>query len=105
MSYDEIKRMVGEIGLPCRYHHFETKDAVNPPFVCWIIPGTDNFAADGKVYQKIDMLNIELYTDQKEIELEEKVENVLDRHGIYWNKDEGYIESENMYEVLYEMEV
>ena len=53
----------------------------------------------------MNRLNIELYTDKKDVELEETVEAVLDRHGIFYVKSEVWIESENLYEVLYQMEV
>lgn len=105
MNVEEIESMLEEIGIEYRYHHFEESEAVNPPFICWITPGNNNFAADGKVYAKSIELDIELYTDQKDMLLEEKVEQVLEEHEIYWKKTETYIESENMYEVLYEMEV
>ena len=93
------------MGIEYRYHHFEESEAVNPPFICWLIPGSNNFAADGKTFFKVDKLDIELYTDSKDTELEQKVEQVLEDYGIYWEKTETYIKTENMYEVLYEMEV
>ena len=68
-------------------------------------PNSDNFAADGMVYFKVNRLNIELYTDLKDVELEETVEAMLDKHGIFYEKSEVWIESENLYEVLYQMEV
>ena len=37
--------------------------------------------------------------------MEEQVETVLTEYGIYYNKSEVWIESERLYEVLYEMEV
>ena len=45
--------------------------------------------------------------DYKNPSVEEKVEAVLDRHGIFYNKTETFIESEKLYETLYifEMEV
>ena len=58
-----------------------------------------------KVYFKADRLNIEIYTDIKDPELEQKTETVLDGHGIFYEKSEVWIESENLYEVLYQMEV
>ena len=33
------------------------------------------------------------------------VEKILKRHEIYFSKTEAYIDSEKLYEVLYEMEV
>ena len=41
----------------------------------------------------------------KEINLEERVEAVLDRYGYFYSKTETWISSEKMYEVLYETEV
>lgn len=105
MESKEIEEMLNGIGIEYRYHHFEEEEAVNPPFICWLTPGSNNFAADGKVFFKVDKLDIELYTDNKNMELEEKIENVLEEHGIFWEKTETWIESEAMYEVLYEMEV
>ena len=41
----------------------------------------------------------------KDVELEEQVETVLDECGLFYEKSEVWIESENLYEVLYQMEV
>ena len=80
-------------------------ESPEPPFLVFLYPNSDNFAADGMVYFKVNRLNIELYTDLKDVELEETVEAVLDKHGIFYEKSEVWIESENLYEVLYQMEV
>ena len=50
-------------------------------------------------------LSIELYTDEKDPELEDRVEAVLNDHELFWNKSEVWIESEKLYEVLYQMTV
>ena len=41
----------------------------------------------------------------KDIDLEQRVQAVLDEHGIFYAKSEVWIESERLYEVLYQMEV
>ena len=97
--------MMDEMKLPHAYHHFVEGESPEPPFLVFLYPNSDNFAADGMVYFKVNRLNIELYTDLKDVELEETVEAVLDRHGIFYEKSEVWIESENLYEVLYQMEV
>ena len=53
---------------------------------------------------KSNKVDIELYTDEKDFELEERVEAALDAADLFWQKSEQYIKSENMYEVLYEVE-
>ena len=97
--------MIEEVKLPYAYHHFVEGESPDPPFLVFLYPNSDNFAADGMVYFKVNRLNIELYTDLKDVELEETVEAVLDKHGIFYEKSEVWIESENLYEVLYQMEV
>lgn len=105
MTNQEVMEMLEEIKLPYAYHHFAEGESPDPPFLVFLYPGSDNFAADGRVYFKVNKLNIELYTDLKDVELEETVEAVLDRHGIFYEKSEVWIDSENLYEVLYQMEV
>ena len=105
MTHQEIIEMMNEVKLPYAYHHFVEGESPDPPFLVFLYPGSDNCAADGKGYFKVNRLNIELYTDLKDVELEETVEAVLDRHGIFYVKSEVWIESENLYEVLYQMEV
>ena len=97
--------MMGEMKLPFAYHHFEKGESPKPPFLVFLYPGSNNFAADGKVYFKIKQLNIELYTDLKDVGLEEVVEAVLERHGFFYVKSEVWIESEKLYEVLYQFEL
>lgn len=104
---EELLQMLQEMQIPFAYHHFAEGEAVNPPFICYLLPGSNNFSADGKVYFKINEVRIELYTDLKDLAVEQQVEDILDEHEIFYNKSETWIESERLYEVLYifEMEV
>ena len=105
MTEKDVFQMVKSIGLPAAYHHFDEGQSPEPPFAVYLNPGTNNFSADGEVYQGINQLDIELYTDKKDIDAEKRVEAVLKEHGFFYEKNETYIETEKMYEVLYEMEV
>jgi len=102
-----LLKIIREIGFPFAYHHFAEGESPNPPFLLFLTPASSNFAADGKTYFKANEVHIELYADYKNPVLEEQVEAVLDRHGIFYNKTEAFIESEQLYETLYifEMEV
>ena len=104
---DKLLEIIKAMGIPFAYDHFAEGEAVDPPFICYLLPESDNFAADGKVYFKANEVHIELYTDTKDLSVEQKVEVVLDAHGIYYDRSEVWIESEKLYEVLYyfEMEV
>ena len=104
---EELLQILSETQIPFAYHHFAEGDSPEPPFICYLLPGSNNFSADGKVYYKINEVHIELYTDLKDLAVEQQLEDVLDEHGIFYNKSETWIESEKLYEVLYtfEMEV
>ena len=101
---DDLRQLMEEISLPFAYDHFAEGESPSPPFITFLLPGSDNFSADGKVYLKIDEVHIELYTDEKNPEMEALVENVLDAHEIFYDKTEVWIESEKLYEVLYSYE-
>ena len=101
---DKLLEIISEIDIPSAYDHFAEGESPDPPFICYLIPGNDNFAADGKAYFKVDQVNIELYTDLKDPETENKVEAVLDSHGVFYDRTEVWIESERLYEVLYSFE-
>lgn len=105
MTHEEVMEMLEKMGIPFAYDHFVEGESPEPPFVVFLYPNSSHFAADGKVYFKVRRLNIELYTDIKDVGLEEQVEAVLDGCGIFYEKSEVWIESEKLYEVLYEMEV
>ena len=102
---DEILQILHSIDLPFAYHHYAEGEAIDPPFMVYLLPGSDNFSADGRVYYKKEEVNLELYTDKKDMSLEEKIEEILDSHDIFYNKSETWIESEKLYEVLYEFEM
>ena len=101
---DDLMQLMEEIGLPFAYDHFAEGESPGPPFITFLLPGSNNFAADGKVYLKINEVHIELYTDEKNPETEALVEDVLDAHEIFYDKTEVWIESEKLYEVLYSFE-
>lgn len=105
MTYDDITNMLKEAGLPLAYDHFAEGESPEPPFLIFLFPGSDNMFADNGVYFKISQLNMELYMDKKDPELEEKLEDILIAHEIPWEKSEVWIESEKMYEVLYQTEI
>ncbi|MDB2108633.1 hypothetical protein PMW03_00585 [Clostridium paraputrificum] len=102
---EELLTMLKEMDIPFAYDHFAEGESPSPPFICYLLPGTDNFSADGRVYLKVNQINIELYTDYKDLSVESKVETMLDSHGIFYDRSETWIESEKMYEVLYSFEM
>lgn len=104
MTEAQVFQELKKIGLPIAYHHFEEGNAPEPPMIVYLYPESRNIPADNRVLKRVHLLHVELYTAKKDIETEKNVESILDNIA-FWQKSETWIESEKMYEVLYEMEV
>ena len=102
---DDLVKLLEETGIPYAYDHFAEGESPDPPFICYLLPQSDNFSADGKVYHKISEVRLELYTDLKDLSSEQQVETALDAAGIFYNKTGTWIDSEKLYEVLYSFDM
>lgn len=105
MTYKEVATMVNSIGLPYAYYQFPEGTAEAPPFVCFFWSDDNDLKADNLNYQKIERLNIELYTDNKDYDNEANVETVLTNNNVVWSKSETYVDSEHLYMVIYEADI
>lgn len=102
---DDLVKLLVETGIPFAYDHFAEGESPEPPFICYLQPESNNFAADGIAYCKISRVHIELYTDRKDPAMEQSVEAVLSEHDIFYHKEEIWIDSEKLYEALYQFEM
>ena len=59
--------------------------------------------ADDVVYNKIDNLQIELYTLKKDLVAEKKLEDLLDLNEIAYETAETWIEEEKLFQKIYEI--
>ena len=103
MSMEAFKELLETSGFPVAYHSFPAKEAPPMPYIVYLTPYSKNFKADGRVYTSLKRMQVELYTQFKALEAEEKIAAALEE--FYYKKSETGIESENCYEVIYELEV
>jgi hypothetical protein len=96
-----LKTILDITGLPVAYHHFKTPP--EPPYIVYLFAYSSNFGADNKVHKEIPNYQVELYTKSKDPSAEALIEDLLDANDIYWDKSVMYIESEGLYQVLYEI--
>lgn len=83
------------------YGAFPVNGAPALPFICFMEVESENFLADSIVYQKFTDVNIEFYSDFKDITNEEAIEEMLNSNKLVWDKEEVYIEDEDLLEVIY----
>ncbi|PGT67011.1 hypothetical protein COD86_10960 [Bacillus cereus] len=105
MTLGELKKILEATGYPVAYSHFTATPSTPvpaPPYICFLVDGSSNLMADNKVYHKINDVNIELYTTKKDLVAEAKLEKVLDEHEIPYESYGTFIESEKLFQKIYE---
>lgn len=101
MTQEELCAVLKQLDIPVAYHHFKEGIVSGPPFLCYLRTGSEPVLADNRVYSQAQNYDVELYTEEKSPELEERLEKLFDEHEIVYQTEEVYIEKEDMYEVIY----
>jgi len=105
MTLIELKQILDAIGYPVAYSHFNDSPP-SIPYICYRTQGTENFFADNKIYQEVVPVDIELYTEKKDLIAEKKLKNALQENGInYEMLPEVYINSEELFLNTFEVEM
>lgn len=105
MTTQEVNDMVAGFGLPYAYYQFEQNTVQAPPFLCFFFGPSSDFQADNTNFQPIRELNIELYTDQKNFEMEENLEKAFDALNLTYFKEETHLDKERLHMTAYTMDV
>ena len=106
MTLSDIYTILKATGYPVAYSHFTAttnNPLPTPPYITYLSTYSSNLKADNKVYQKIDNLQIELYTNKKDLSAEKKLEDLLDTNDIAYDSVETWIDSEKLFQKIYEV--
>ena len=106
MTLSDIYTILKATGYPVAYSHFTatTNNPVpTPPYITYLSVYSSNLKADNMVYEKIDNLQIELYTNKKDLAAEKKLEDLLDQNEIAYESIETWIDSEQLFQKIYEV--
>ncbi len=102
MTLNEIKTRCKKAGFKYSYGVFSR--LTNPPHVVGNVIESSNFGADNIVFYKKSPFQLELTTLQKNIELQNKIENEV-LYDVYWEKTESYISKEEVLNTSYFFEI
>ena len=103
MNLMEFKAELEKLDIPIQYRAFASGQAPELPYIIFYENDSDNIFADNQNW--FDVLNVvcELYADEKDIELETKLQKLFYDNEIEYNSTETYIDSENMYLKAYDV--
>lgn len=104
MNLGKLVVILKSTGLKVAYSHFN--DYTELPFITYIDGGSNNLFADNSTFQKAINVDVELYFEYKDLELEEKLEKALNDNNIPWESyPDVWIESEKCFQKIYEIGV
>ena len=103
MTHEEIKTMLNAVA-PTAYYQFPIPGQ-EPPFICFYVDGSADLQADNINYQKIDRLVVELYTRDKDFDLESQLEEAFRDHMLTWERTEQFLDDERIWMEVYNLNV
>ena len=103
MTLEQVADMLETTGFPVTFLQWQEGTAPPMPYIVYLSPYTNNFAADGTAYFVANHVEIELYTELKDPDAEGEVEAALS--SLFWEKDQTYLDTEKCYQTIYEIEV
>ncbi|ADL52145.1 hypothetical protein [Clostridium cellulovorans] len=108
MTQEDLYKNLKSFNFPVAYDHFIVDDDNPPPslpFITYRFIEDNDLIADNTNYFEIGVYHIELYTEFKEPEKERLLQDKFKELKIPYRKTETYIETEKMYQILYEIQI
>lgn len=97
----QVKKMLDKIGIPINYHSFRSPPQL--PYGVFLITDRNDLAADNQNYHSVFVFDVEIYTSNNyyDFDLQEKVEQVLKDHDIYYDFIHVELEEHRMHQMLF----
>lgn len=103
MTQKDFGDILASSGYPVAYLAFPADDCPAMPFITFQETGTNNVSADGRVYKKVSIYQVDLFTKDKDPEAELTLENALSEY--FWNKYQTVEDNEACQRYTYTIEV
>ena len=103
MTFAELVAILEPTGFPWTYHHWDTPPP--PPYGVYLSVRDNPFFADNRTYTFSAGIRLEVYSLERETSLDDKVRAALDAAEIPYDTDYTFLESEGLYESIFEIEV
>jgi len=103
LTLAELFTALKTLAWPVAYSHFTT--AQTPPFITYQVSHSLDFMADNQNYHDRTNVQIELYTKTKDLTREGQVQTLLKANRLPYQKTEAFLDSENLFQVIYEIRI
>ncbi|MEK4283222.1 hypothetical protein [Ureibacillus sp. FSL K6-0165] len=102
-SLAELAQGLKSLGYPVAYSHFSS--AQTPPFICYRVIDSETLTGDNTVVDEAINVDIELYTETKNLTAENKIKQFLKDNELIWDYNEIFIESEGVFQCVFSIQL
>lgn len=103
MTYIDLMGEIRELGYPCEFEKFDSPPT--PPFVAIRSSRDSSVNMDNQNYLDIPGYFVECYSNKRDPLTETKIQNLLRELRLPFFKSQTWIESEKLYQVVYEIQL
>lgn len=109
-TLNELYTVLAGTHLPVAYGFFkdeeevEEGEGVSLPCITYQVAYSGNFGAENRVYEKIENVDIFLFTKTKDPATEYILESALDAADIFWQVTETYLSTQKCIQRIYEVQ-
>lgn len=102
LELKDLKQALDTVGIPVAYSHYEEAHAF--PYIVYEETRTDGYYAENINWATIATIQIDLYTQHKDPELEQKVRKAITSLELPFTTLETIVQAEDCYAVSYFIE-
>lgn len=104
MTIEEFVSMLKESGLPVTHYQWPVGKVPDLPYLVYLIPQSAGEYADNQTWAEICEIDVELYSEQRNFQLEDQIKKIFNAHELPYTTEFNYIESEQMFQTIFHLE-
>lgn len=108
MTQAELYQALATLGLPVVYGEFidtPQNPVPTPPYITYQFAYASDLIADNQNYASIENFQVELYTNKKDTVTEKLIQDKLKSLKLPYSKVEFFLDSENLIQIIYEIQI
>lgn len=103
MTLQELYTQLKILQLPVQYYMFQEGQAPDLPYIIYFNPSEQHANADNLTFHVNKDVIVEVYSEFKDLSLEEKLKELFDKNKLTYTFQEMYLKEERMYMVAYQI--
>lgn len=102
-TLQELYTQLKTLQLPVQYYMFQEGQAPNLPYIIYYNPSEQHENADNATLHISKDVIIEVYSEFKDLSLEDKLKQLFNKNKLTYTFQETYLKEERMYMLAYQI--